>query len=98
MTRQYFSTKDIIDAAGFGAAERRKIRSLESRLSNLRRGEIQKRKRNSKYDDSYRDNLTILSPKLKFGIDWIELINGRVAYTQRGRFKAIREIRPKQDD
>src|SRR5688500_888277 len=93
MNKKYYTTNDILRHAGYDNAPNDKVRSAISRLSNLRRGEFQVRKRNSPYDASYRDKPTIIPPRLRENIDWLK-IDRRVAYTQRGRANALRYLRP----
>jgi hypothetical protein len=94
-TRRYYSTADVLKALGYDeSAPAKKVRSAESRLSNLRRGEVQKRKINSASREGYREQPTILPPRLERGIDWIEITARRVAYTMRGKAKAMRWIQP----
>jgi hypothetical protein len=95
-TRKFYSNRDILNALGYPEdAPRNKVRSAESRLSNLRNGEKQRRKINSTIRDGYREKPTVLKPRLMKEVDWIELQERRrVLYTKRGFIKALRWMKP----
>lgn len=88
--RKFYTTRDILIERGYlhedGTlrASKKQKRSAESRLYNLRKGEYQRRRA---AEGGYRDNPTVLPPRLNEHIDWIEDERGRILYTERGRVK-----------
>lgn len=83
MDEQLYTTAEIITKLGYDGAERSKQRAIESRLSNLRNGEHQRRMR--KDGSEYQ---TELPPRLLEGTHW-ERRYGRILYTAMG----LREVR-----
>jgi hypothetical protein len=86
MAESEYDLLDILEALGLSESDRKKQRSIESRLHTLRKGLTAKRKRR---DGTYYDNPVTIEPQLLEGQHWYKKGGKGVRYTKSGYKKAL---------